>query len=142
MLEHQIKKFQNLLEKTEEARDWYNKNIEEIKQILEYIKNDISVKAEDNIDTIILKKYIEYGNMKDVQKYIDDLGYRIKTESYIGSRKYTAEDISQVVYPYEKGDEKPREVNADEMLKEVVKKMHLYIFNSSYGKLKVREFNK
>lgn len=143
MLEHQKQKFGKLLEDTEKIRDFYNNSISEIKTILEYMDRDISIKEDDNIDTIILKKYIEYGNMKDVQKCINDLGYRIQTDSYIGSRKYTTEDISQTIYPYKRyEDDEQKVVNADEELKEVVKKIHIYMYNSSYGKLKVKEFNK
>lgn len=143
MMEHQRNKFKKLLEETQEVVDFYNKSIEDIKNILEYMDGDIQINEDDTIDTIILKKYMEYGNMKDVQKYINDSGYKVKTDSYIGSRKYTLDDISQTVYPYARLESQElKKVNADEELKEIVKKMHLYIFNSSYGRLRVKEFKK
>lgn len=143
MIEQQKKKFKEVLEKTEEIKNFHEENIKELKDILDFMDKDLAVKESDNVDTIILKKYIEYGSMKEVQKYINDLGYRIKTDSYVGSRKYTIEDISQVVYPYQRyEDEEQRVINADEEFKEMAKKIHLYIYNSSYGKLRVKEFNK
>lgn len=91
------------------------------------MERDISIKESDNIETIILKKYIEFGAIKRVCEFLNDNGYRFITKDY--NRKYTTDDVSQIIFPYKH--------NEDEELKDVVKRMHLYIFNSSYGRLKV-----
>lgn len=141
MMEHQKEKFKEVLEKTEEIKNFYDENIKELKSILDYMERDISIKESDNIETIILKKYIEYGAIKRVCDFLNDNGYRLITKDY--NRKYKADDVSQIIYPYKRHeDDEEKVINADEDLKEVVKKMHLYIFNSSYGRLKVKELNK
>lgn len=139
MIEQQKRKFKEILEKTEEIKNFHEENIKELKYILDYMERDISIKESDNIETIILKKYIECGAIKRVCEFLNDNGYRLITKDY--NRKYTTDDVSQVIFPYKHNeDDEEKVINADEELKDVVKRMHLYIFNSSYGRLKVKEF--
>lgn len=141
MIEHQKNKFREVLKKTEAIKNLYEENVKELKDILDYMNKDISIKESDNVETIILKKYIEYGSIKNVCEFINDKGYRVTTK--YSNRKYTNEDVSKIIYPYQSyEDEEEIVINADEELKEIVKKIHLYIFNGSYGRLKVKEFNK
>jgi hypothetical protein len=140
-MEQQKKKFKEVLQKTEDIKNFYEENVKELQYILDYMGKDISIKESDNIETMILKKYIEYGAIKRVCDFLNDKGYRLITKDY--NRKYTADDVSQIIYPYKRHeDDEEKFINADEELKEVVKKMHLYIFDSSYGRLKVKELNK
>ena len=69
-------------------------------KIIEYIlnaKENIHIKEDDNIKTIIYKKYIEFENVDTVAKYINSKGYRIKTSSWIGERKYIHKDITKIL---------------------------------------------
>lgn len=140
-MDYQRKKFEEVLKKTTEVRDFYENSIKELNSILDYMDKHVEILETDNVDTIILKKYIEYGSIKRVCEFINEKGYRIATN--YSNRKYTTEDISQTIYPYKRNEDgEERIIDADEDLKEVVKSMHLYIFGSSYGKLRVKEFNK
>jgi hypothetical protein len=61
------------------------------------IFEDCEVQPDDTLETIIFKKYIELGNVAKVAEYINDQGYRIKTDSNIGQKKYIHNDISDVL---------------------------------------------
>lgn len=61
------------------------------------ILEECEVLESDSIETIIFKKYIELNELTKVADYINDKGYRIKTSSYIGERKYISNDISEVI---------------------------------------------
>lgn len=138
MIEYQKEKFKEVLEKTEAYKKFYEENIKELITIIDYMGRDISIKESDNVETIILKKYIEYGSIKNVCEFINEKGYRITTK--YSDRKYTKDDISQIIYPYKRYDEEERVINADEELKEVAKKVHIYMACSSYGRLRVKEY--
>lgn len=56
-----------------------------------------TVHSYDSLHTIIFKKYLELSDMVKVATYINDQGYRIKTTSYIGERKYTSNDIAAII---------------------------------------------
>lgn len=143
MLEKQKTRFKKVLEQTEEIKNFYEKNVNEIKKVLDYFEKDISIKDSDSKDTIILKKYIECGSMKKVCEFMNEEGHRITTK--YSERKYTTEDISQTIYPYKRNGEEDKEervINATEELKEVALIIHWYLYYSSYGKLKVCRFDR
>lgn len=138
MIEEQKNRFQEVLKKTEEIVEGHQKNVQALKELLAYMEGDIAVKENDSVHTVILKKYMELGAIKKVQEFINESGYRIKTKA--GERKYTATDISKVIFPYkENEDDEEPVIDADEELQSAVKFMHVYISSMGYGKLRVRE---
>ncbi len=54
-------------------------------------------KDNDNINTIVFKKYIELSDVKRVADYINSLGLKIPTDTYIGERKYLTNDITVIL---------------------------------------------
>lgn len=93
----------------------YRKDMKAIKGIIELIETNGEVKENDTLETIIFKKYLELENVKRVADYINSLGYRIKTNSYIGQRKYTSNDISEIIIS---------DVDVEKKLKDTVKDLH------------------
>ena len=93
MLEYRKNKYQKIRDKVESE---YNKKITELDRLLRVIEQG-EIKEDDSFETIVFKKYIEFENVKDVADSINELGYRIKTNSYVGSRKYTNKDISDIL---------------------------------------------
>lgn len=93
----------------------YRKNMKDIKGIIEVIENNSQIEDNDTFETIIFKKYLEIENVKKVANHINSLGYRIKTQSYIGERKYTSNDISEIIIS---------DVEVEKKLKDTVKKLH------------------
>lgn len=59
--------------------------------------NTVKIRKNDTLETKIVKAYIQLQNVNKVAEFINDLGYRIKTDSRIGSRKYRSNDISNVL---------------------------------------------
>lgn len=45
----------------------------------------------------VCKTYIETGRLKDVTAWVNESGYRIES-SYVGSRKYNINDISNFIF--------------------------------------------
>lgn len=75
----------------------YRKDIKVIKGIIELIENNGEIKENDTLETIVFKKYLQLENVKKVADHINSLGYRIKTNSYIGERKYIGNDITEII---------------------------------------------
>lgn len=56
-----------------------------------------TVYPDDSLHTVIFKKYLDLSDVVKVTTYINDQGYRIKTNSYKGERKYTSNDIADII---------------------------------------------
>lgn len=93
----------------------YRKDMKDIKGIIELIENNGEVNENDTLETIVFKKYLELENVKNVADCINSLGYRLKTQSYIGQRKYTSNDISEIIIS---------DVDIEKKLKDTVKELH------------------
>jgi hypothetical protein len=75
----------------------YKNEMKSIKGLIKVIENNSIIEESDTIEINIFKKYLELENVQKVANYINDLGYRIKTNSYAGERKYTGNDISNII---------------------------------------------
>ena len=80
----------------------------------EAIQNNSEIKDTDSFETIIFKKYLELENVQSVAKYINDLGKRVKTDSYVGERKYIGTDITEILI---------KDVDVEPKLKNVVQNL-------------------
>lgn len=100
----------------------YNDEMKRLKKILKVIDENSEIEKNDNLETIIFKKYLELENVTSVARYINDLGYRIKTDSYIGERKYKGTDITEILI---------KDVGVNKELKEVVQ----YLQNKNYSEM-------
>lgn len=108
-LQKKIEKYKLLQQK---LTNKYNEKMRIINKILNAINTKSELKECDDFETIVFKKYLEVENVSHVAKYVNDLGYRVKTNTNIGERKYNGTDITEILIS---------DVNIDEELKEVVK---------------------
>lgn len=115
MNENLINKKSKYEELARKVTSKYRKDMKAIKGIIELIENNGEVKENDTLETIVFKKYLELENVKKVADHINSLGYRIKTQSYIGERKYTSNDISEIIIS---------DVDIEKKLKDTVKELH------------------
>lgn len=99
----------------------YTMQIAELENIVDTIENNAVINENDTLETIVFKKYLELENADKVSKYINDLGYRIKTNSRLGERKYISSDISDII---------TGNVDVDTELKAVVQKLQEYNFSA------------
>ena len=90
----------------------HNEKIQKIEKIINILENKSQIKEDDNFETIVFKKYLELESVRAVANYINELGYRVKTNSYIGDRKYIGTDITKIILS---------DLDIDKELKEVVK---------------------
>lgn len=110
-LENKIKKYKNKIKKETKK---YNENMKKYKEIIKVIEENTEIKDTDSLETIVFKKYLELENVQSVAKYINDLGYRIKTNSYVGERKYKGTDITNIL---------AKDVDVEKKLKKVVQNL-------------------
>ena len=90
----------------------HNEKIQKIEKIINILENKSQIQEDDNFETIVFKKYLELESVRAVANYINELGYRVKTNSYIGERKYIGTDITKIILS---------DLDIDKELKEVVK---------------------
>ena len=90
----------------------HNEKIQKIEKIINILENKSQIKEYYNFETIVFKKYLELESVRAVANYINELGYRVKTNSYIGERKYIGTDITKIILS---------DLDIDKDLKEVVK---------------------
>lgn len=93
-LEDKKSKYEELAKKTTSK---YRSDMKAIKGVIEVIETNSSIEEGDTFETIVFKKYLELENVKKVADYVNQLGYRIKTDSYIGERKYIGNDITEII---------------------------------------------
>lgn len=92
----------------------YENDMTAIKSIIEAIESN-GVQEGDSLETIVFKKYLELENVKNVADHINKLGYRVKTDSYIGERKYIGNDITEIIVS---------DAAIEKKLQKVVKELH------------------
>ena len=80
-----------------------NKILEDNQKRLDRINNYIDLlrvcklKEADSLETKVFKLYLITGKLEAVAEYLNQNGYRIKTDSYIGERKYIPNDITFII---------------------------------------------
>lgn len=109
ILKNKINGYRKLEEKITKK---YNEKIQKIEKTINILENKSQIKEDDNFETIVFKKYLELESVRAVANYINELGYRVKTDSYIGERKYIGTDITKIILS---------DIEIDQELKEVVK---------------------
>lgn len=90
-----------------------NKKIKQLELIRSFLEEPI--KEDDSIDTIIYKKYLEYENVSNVSKWLNEKGYTKMNEDNTKVVKYNPGDVSKSI--------KDKTVDVEERLKEIVKKL-------------------
>ena len=109
VLKNKINEYRKLEEKITKK---YNEKIQKIEKTINILENKSQIKEDDNFETIVFKKYLELESVRAVANYINELGYRVKTNSYVGERKYIGTDITKIILS---------DIEIDKELKEVVK---------------------
>ena len=109
VIKSKIKGYRKLEEKIIKK---HNEKIQKVEKIINILESKSQIKEDDNFETIVFKKYLELESVRAVANYINELGYRVKTDSYIGERKYIGKDITKIILS---------DIDIDKELKEVVK---------------------
>lgn len=109
IIKNKIKGYRKLEEKIIKK---HNEKIQKIEKIINILENKSAIKEDDNFETIVFKKYLELESVRAVANYINELGYRVKTNSYVGERKYIGTDITKIILS---------DIEIDKELKEIVK---------------------
>lgn len=109
IIKNKIKGYRKLEEKIIKK---HNEKIQNIEKIINILENKSAIKEDDNFETIVFKKYLELESVRAVANYINELGYRVKTNSYVGERKYIGTDITKIILS---------DIEIDKELKEIVK---------------------
>lgn len=94
VIAHKINKYKRIEDKLTKK---YNEKVCKIKKIINILENKSQIKEYDSFETIVFKKYLELESVRAVANYINELGYRVKTDSYIGERKYIGTDITKII---------------------------------------------
>lgn len=110
-IENKINKYKELQEKETQK---YKEKMKGYKEIIEALEKYSEIEDTDSFETIVFKKYLELENVQSVAKYINDLGYRIKTDSYVGERKYIGTDITEILI---------KDVDIEPKLKKIVQNL-------------------
>lgn len=114
MSEKIIKRIEKLTKSKEKILIEADKKVSKINKYIE-ILNKSEIQENDSFETIVYKLYMQLDNIKLVADEINALGYRIKTFSYKGHRKYQTNDITEIITN--------KDANVDEDLKEVVQEI-------------------
>lgn len=104
----------------------HKRKMEEIEKILDTIDKYSEIKKDDSFENIVFKKYLQLENVKSVAKYLNDEGYRIKTYSYKGERKYIGTDVTRII--------SNKYAKVDDQLKDVVRLIQKRNYESTLKK--------
>lgn len=96
--------------------------MQRIDKILNTMDKYSVINDNDNLETIVFKKYLELENVNMVAEYLKVNGYRIKTESHAGQRQYIGRDITDILIR--------DDVDVDEELKDVVQYLQEKNYNA------------
>lgn len=62
-----------------------------------FLTRSTSSNMGDDLNTIIFKRYIQLSDVRKVAEDLNRLGLRIKTNTYVGERKYLPKDITNIL---------------------------------------------
>ena len=82
----------------------HTSNLIKLNSLVEFIPNMKESDYDDIVEYKILCSYILIGSIAKVTEYINELGYRIKSNGSTGERKYTTNDISNIIHEEYLGD--------------------------------------
>lgn len=106
------KRKNKILEIKEKIQSECKEQIYKLDFILKVLEGN-SINPYDQVETVIYKLYLQLNNVSLVADEVNKIGFRIKTESTKGQRKYTSNDITQIL--------ESDKVQVDRELNEVVK---------------------
>lgn len=92
-IEKRLNEFMEIKNKIIEAN---NRRLETINKYIEVLKK-CDLKEADNLETKIFKLYILLNSTQKVANYLNALGYRIETDTFIGVRKFISTDITDTI---------------------------------------------
>jgi hypothetical protein len=99
-----------------------DEKIIELEIVRNKIKEALTIECKGLEDTV-LQKYIELQGAMKVAEYLNNEGYRIRSNGKLGERKYNSNDITDIINTSDKDSE------ADKTLRAIAKA--LYKFNIS-----------
>ena len=76
--------------------DELNEKIEELEVVRNKIAEVLQMQC-TSLEDVILKKYIELQNGAKVTEFLNNEGYRIKSNGKLGERKYSSNDVTDII---------------------------------------------
>ncbi|HBF8940467.1 TPA: hypothetical protein KO175_004485, partial [Clostridioides difficile] len=71
-------------------------NINKIDSYLKILEESI-IDESDHVELVVFKLYLQLENVVKVTETVNDLGFRIKTNTYARERKYSTNDITSII---------------------------------------------
>ncbi|MDC9396120.1 hypothetical protein PSM38_18125, partial [Clostridioides difficile] len=71
-------------------------NINKIDSYLKILEKSI-IDESDHVELVVFKLYLQLENVVKVTETVNDLGFRIKTNTYARERKYSTNDITSII---------------------------------------------
>lgn len=90
------KKQEKLLKLKKKVKKNYDSNINKIDSYLKILEKSI-IDESDHVELVVFKLYLQLENVVKVTETVNDLGFRIKTNTYARERKYSTNDITSII---------------------------------------------
>ena len=90
------KKQEKLLKLKKKIKKNYDSNINKIDSYLKILEESI-IDESDHVELVVFKLYLQLENVVKVTETVNDLGFRIKTNTYARERKYSTNDITSII---------------------------------------------
>ena len=90
-------KLKKVLDDTNKLAELHTNNSIKLTSLVEFISTMKETDYDNSVECKILYTYILIGSIVNVTEYINELGYRIKSNGKTGERKYTSKDISNII---------------------------------------------
>lgn len=122
-----IKCFEDLETNLQSVVNFYEKELQDVRKIIEVIKNVDEIETNGDINLFIAKTYIQFLNQSVVHKILRENNYKFKYTDRMGnkkSRSYNKKDISHTLYSFIENRQ------YQENLRNIVAKILFYHYNA------------
>jgi len=75
----------------------YTKKLNNLNKYIRVMENDTTIEESDNLEVRVFKLYMILNSVVRVAEKINEMGYRVKTNTYVGERKYKSNDITDII---------------------------------------------
>lgn len=86
-----------LNEEKELLTEEYTKKLNNLNKYIRVMENDTTIEESDSLEVRVFKLYMILNSVVRVAEKINEMGYRVKTNTYVGERKYKSNDITDII---------------------------------------------
>ena len=104
----------------------YTKKLNSLNKYIRVMENDTIIEESDSLEVKVFKLYMILNSVVRVAEKINEMGYRIKTNTYVGERKYKSNDITDIIIN--------SDVEIPTELKESVREINAMNAEKAYGR--------